>query len=96
MNLPDESSPKQATSFTAKVIGARTTYTVTPLMFASAFIQYGSANHALSANLRFRWEYRPGSEFFIVYNEERNTQISLARSTRTRSLIVKVNRLFRP
>jgi hypothetical protein len=96
VTLPDESSPKQATSFTAKVIGARTTYTMTPMMFASAFIQYGSANHGLSANLRFRWEYRPGSEFFVVYNEERNTQINLTRSTRTRSLIVKVNRLFRP
>ena len=83
-------------SFTAKVIGARATYTMTPLMFASAFVQYGSANHGVSANLRFRWEYRPGSELFVVYNEERDTQLSLTRSSRTRSLILKVNRLFRP
>jgi len=83
-------------SFTAKVIGARTTYTMTPLMFASAFLQYGSANHGLSANLRFRWEYRPGSELFVVYNEELDTQPGLAGASRTRSLILKVNRLFRP
>jgi hypothetical protein len=83
-------------SFTARVIGARTTYTVTPMMFASAFVQYGSANHGLSANLRFRWEYRPGSELFVVYNEERDTRLALARANRTRSLILKVNRLFRP
>jgi hypothetical protein len=83
-------------SFTAKVIGARTTYTVTPLMFASAFVQYGSANHGVAANLRFRWEYRPGSELFLVYNEERDTQLRFARASRTRSLILKVNRLFRP
>ena len=25
------------------------------------------------ANVRFRWEYRPGSELFVVYNEERDT-----------------------
>ena len=87
---------RPAGSFTASVIGSRATYTVTPLMFASAFLQYGSSNHGLSANLRFRWEYRPGSELFVVYNEERNTQVSLANSTRTRSLIFKINRLFRP
>lgn len=83
-------------SFTAKVVGARATYIMTPLMFASAFLQYGTANHGLSANLRFRWEYRPGSELFVVYNEERDTQLSLTRASRTRSLILKVNRLFRP
>jgi hypothetical protein len=87
---------RPAGSFTASVIGARATYTVTPLMFASAFLQYGSSNHGLSANLRFRWEYRPGSEMFVVYNEERNTLVSFAQATRTRSLIFKINRLFRP
>ena len=65
-------------------------------MFASAFVQYGSSNHGLSANLRFRWEYRPGSEMFVVYNEERSTLVRLAQGTRTRSLIFKINRLFRP
>lgn len=83
-------------SFTAKVIGARATCARTPLMFASAFVQYGSANHGLSANLRMRWEYRPGSELFVVYNEERDTQLAFANAGRTRSLILKVNRLFRP
>lgn len=83
-------------SFTAKVIGARATYTMTPLMFASAFVQYGSATHGVSANVRFRWEYRPGSELFVVYNEERDTRLDFAKANRTRSLILKVNRLFRP
>jgi hypothetical protein len=83
-------------AFTAKVVGARTTYTVTPLMFASAFVQYSSSTVGLSANVRFRWEYRPGSELFLVYNEERNTQPGPAGASRTRSLILKVTRLFRP
>ena len=26
-----------------------------------------------SGNYRFRWEYRPGSEIFLVYTDERNT-----------------------
>ena len=32
-----------------------------------------SASHALMANVRLRWEYRPGSELFVVFNEERDT-----------------------
>ena len=83
-------------SFTAKVLGGRATYTMTPLMFASAFVQYSSATHGVSANVRFRWEYRPGSELFVVYNEERGTVPVPGSAMRTRALILKVNRLFRP
>lgn len=35
-------------------------------MFASGLLQYSSTDHTFSGNLRFRWEYRPGSEFFAV------------------------------
>ena len=38
-------------------------------MFVSALLQYNSSNDSLSTNLRLRWEYRPGSELFVVYNE---------------------------
>ena len=30
--------------------------------------------HTVSANARLRWEYRPGSELFVVYNEERDSE----------------------
>ena len=41
-------------------------------MFASALLQYSSSDRAFSSNLRFRWEYRPGSELFVVYTDERD------------------------
>ena len=43
-------------SFTAKVIGSRVTYTVTPLMFVSALVQYNSSTNLVGANVRLRWE----------------------------------------
>jgi hypothetical protein len=49
----------------------------------------------VSANVRWRWEYRPGSELFVVYNEERDTRSRRLPDLRTRALIVKINRLFR-
>jgi hypothetical protein len=83
-------------SFTSHLIGSRVTYTLTPLMFASSLLQYNSSSHVVSANVRLRWEYRPGSEFFIVYNEERDTLARRFPALAGRGLILKINRLFRP
>lgn len=80
--------------FTSTVVGNRATFTATPLMFVSALVQYSSAARALSANVRLRWEYRPGSEFFIVWNEQRDT-IDGRYPLANRALIVKATRLFR-
>ena len=82
-------------SFTTNLIGTRVTYTMTPLMFTSALVQYNSSIDSISANVRFRWEYRPGSELFIVLNEERDTETRRFPELVNRALIIKFNRLFR-
>ena len=82
-------------AFTTSVVTARTTYTVTPLMFVSALLQYNSALNAVGANIRLRWEYQPGSELFIVYNEQRDTLARRFPELENRALVVKINRLFR-
>jgi hypothetical protein len=81
--------------FTTHLAGTRVTYTMSPLMFVSALVQYNSGLNAVSTNARLRWEYRPGSELFVVYNEERNTQMRRFPGINNRAFIVKVNRLFR-
>ena len=81
--------------FTTRLVGTRTTYTVTPLMFVSALLQYNSSNDALSTNVRLRWEYLPGSELFVVYNEQRDTLAPRFPELENRALIIKINRLFR-
>ena len=82
--------------FTTKLFGARVTYTMTPLLFASALVQYNSSTHTVSANARLRWEYRPGSELFVVYNEERDSEAALGVPVlQNRAFIVKVNRFLR-
>jgi hypothetical protein len=49
----------------------------------------------VAANVRFRWEYRPGSELFVVLNEQRDTVYSGFGELANRAFIIKVNRLFR-
>jgi hypothetical protein len=81
--------------FTTHLFGSRVTYTVTPMMFVSALVQYNSGFNAVSTNARLRWEYQPGSELFVVYNEERNTLTRGFPNISNRAFIVKFNRLFR-
>ena len=84
--------------FATHLVRTRTTYTMTPLMFVSALVQYNSSTDSLSTNLRLRWEYTPGSELFIVYNEDRDTDVLMPdrfSATRNRAFVVKMNRLFR-
>jgi hypothetical protein len=82
-------------SFTQHLSGSRVTYTMSPRMFVSALVQFNSSNNATTANARFRWEYQPGSELFIVYNDERDTRARGFPEMTTRAFVVKVNRLFR-
>ena len=85
-----------AGSFTTTLVGSRVTYTMTPRLFASALVQYNSSTRLVSTNARLRWEYRPGSEIFVVFNEERdNETVTGGPSLQNRALIVKVNRFFR-
>jgi hypothetical protein len=81
---------------TTKLVGSRATYTVTPLLFVSALVQYNSSTNTVSANARLRWEYRPGSELFFVYNEERLDETAPSQSAlQNRAFIFKVNRFLR-
>ena len=85
-------------SFRTDLIVSRVNYSFTPRMFFSGLIQYNSASHTISSNLRLRWEYSPGSELFVVYTEDRETDPLMPdryTELRNRGFVVKVNRLFR-
>jgi hypothetical protein len=84
--------------YRTRVVRTRLNYTFTPRMFVSGLVQYNSAANSISSNVRWRWEYIPGSEIFVVYTDD-NTADLPARATAPRLLnrgfVVKVNRLLR-
>ena len=85
-------------SFSTELVRGRFNYTFTPRMFFSGLLQYNSAADSLSTNLRLRWEYTPGSELFVVYTEDLNTDPLMPNrmtELRNRGFVVKINRLFR-
>ncbi|GMR22719.1 MAG: hypothetical protein BMS9Abin37_1087 [Acidobacteriota bacterium] len=82
-------------SFTTKIARMRVIYAMSARMFVEAFTQYDSSADALSTNIRFRWEYEPGSDLYIVYDEGRNTEFGRFPLLTNRVLAVKFTRLFR-
>ena len=81
--------------FLTQLVAVRSTYALTPRMFAAAIVQYNSSAEALGTNIRFRWEYQPGSELFVVYTDERNTFTPRFPTLENRAFVVKITRLFR-
>ena len=57
-------------------------------------VQYQSRTDSVSTNARFRWEYQPGSELFVVYSDGRSTLTRGIPDVQTRSFVIKVTRLF--
>jgi hypothetical protein len=84
-----------AGTFTTVLASSRVTYALSPRMFVSTLAQYQSRSQTLATNLRFRWEYQPGSELFVVYSDGRNTLGPGSPVLDNRSVIVKLTKLFR-
>jgi hypothetical protein len=76
------------------LIAPRITYGITPRAFVSALVQFNTTLDTLSSNVRLRWEYRPGSELFVVWNEQHDSDTP-GLPLQNRALIVKMNHLWR-
>ncbi len=81
--------------YDTRLVASRVNYTLSPRSFLAAFLQYNSAANSLSTNVRFRWEYQPGSDFYVVYNSVRDSLVPGYPELETQTLIVKFTRLFR-
>jgi hypothetical protein len=94
IDLPDQQSFKG--DFNQHVARTRVTYSLSPRSFLSGLVQYNAGSDTFSTNVRLRWEWAPGSELFIVYTEDRDSDV-LDRWSElsTRGFVIKVNRLFR-
>ena len=81
-------------AFDADIGSLRLTLAFTTQITANALIQYNERDDELSANIRFNFIHTPGSDLFIVLNEQRGTSESLW-DLNTRSTVVKITYLAR-
>jgi hypothetical protein len=60
-------------SFSGGIAGFKALVMFTTKLSVSTFIQYNSSENAVMTNFRFRYNPREGNDFYIVFNEGRNT-----------------------
>ena len=77
------------------LLGVRPTLAITPRMYIGALVQYNSSIEALETNLRWRWEFEPGSDLFVVYTDGRNTTGRGFSRLVSRGFAIKFTRFFR-
>jgi len=82
-------------SFKNRLITARAVFTPSPRTLVSSLMQYNASDHTMSSSVRVRWEYVPGSEFFVVYSDGRNTSEAPVQGLVNRTVAIKVTRLLR-
>jgi hypothetical protein len=93
IDLPEEDGGERIDQHVART---RLVYGLSQRMYVSGLVQYNSGTGNVSANFRFRWEWAPGSELFVVYTEDRDTDVLDRWSELSnRGLAIKVTRLFR-
>ena len=81
--------------FRTQLITTRAIVMPSPRTLISSLSQYNASDQTLSSSVRLRWEYRPGSEFFFVYSDGRNTAVAGMPELVNRSVAVKLTRLVR-
>ena len=77
--------------FTTDLVGARFLYAFNPNTFLNAFFQYNADTQQVSSNIRFNIIHNPLSDFFLVYNDLRDTNNE---QLIQRAIIVKFTNLF--
>lgn len=84
-----------AGNFSTNILGTRILYTFSPRLYAKAYVQWNSDKKAFIGNFLMHFIHTPGSDLYIVYNEELET-MGARRGMRTnnRTLLVKLNYLF--
>ena len=83
-----------AGEFTADLARFQVGYAVSTTLVANALVQYNKRDDELSVSVRINFIHRPGSDLFIVFNEERGSATSIW-DVNTRAAVVKLTYLAR-
>jgi hypothetical protein len=90
--------PDRAQRFEAHLARLRIGTALNTKVSTNAFIQFNSATHTVSANVRFRYNFREGNDLWVVYNEGMNTDrhrlTPTLPFTGTRTILVKYTYTF--
>lgn len=73
--------------FTIHVVRSQANILFTPTLSWNNIVQWDSLSENFTVNSRIRWEFRPGQEVFLVYNENMITEDNRFHSTDRRAIV---------
>jgi hypothetical protein len=82
-------------AFTADISALRVSYSFSTKLSTNALVQYNSLDSDFSANVRFNFIHRPGSDLFIVFTENRGGDDFEWSRLSDRGLVAKLTYLVR-
>ena len=65
-----------STQFVSNLIRWNVTYNFTTKVSLRFYVQYDDLSDLVSANLRFRYNPKEGTDLFIIYNQGTNTDVT--------------------
>ncbi len=81
--------------FLVNLSTVRLDYTFSPRMTVRSLTQYNTSTHEISNNVRFNFIYKPGSDIYIVYNDQSQTGLPVdVFGRKDRQLVVKATYLL--
>ena len=80
-------------NFTAQAINTRFNYNFSNRLLTDTTVQYNNVRDEFAVNFRLNFIYRPGDDFFLVYNEGRDYTDPHSNFT-NRTLLVKFTHSF--
>ena len=84
--------------YSSNVVNFRVSHSFSPDFYLKGFVQYNDDRNTANFNFLWWYHYKPGSDFYVVYNQGWDTDLPLtsrevldhSRRVRTRSLAVKM------
>ncbi|OFV96769.1 MAG: hypothetical protein A3F68_10945 [Acidobacteria bacterium RIFCSPLOWO2_12_FULL_54_10] len=76
--------------FTSNLINSQVNYAFSNAWLTGTTLQYNSLAKLVVVNFRLNYIYRPGDDFFLIYNESRNLADSPTGRLVNRSIIAKI------
>jgi hypothetical protein len=76
--------------FTSHLINSQLNYSFNNRWLTSTTVQYNSLARLSAVNFRLNYIYRPGDDFFLIYNESRTLADGTIAGAWNRSVIAKI------
>jgi hypothetical protein len=76
--------------FTSHLINSQVNYAYSNRWLTATTVQYNSLARLVAVNFRLNYIYRPGDDFFLIYNESRNLADGPILGQWNRSIIAKI------